>query len=535
MKEQLPPPWMLGATDIDNVPMLVVHMGNGELEGLDNLQGGPSVDEETGIREYSHLAEIIEIPEVREFFYKIADQLKEHGKVSKDVREAYDVAKEHSLPYRETEEEEHNPLRSLERKGRGKDSKLAYIPVNLAELFIEIEHVPSINPKTGLLEFGFLDELIRIGGTIGGALLGGPLGAGIGNLFSSAVTGKSIGNSVMSGLKTGALSYAGQGLGQAAGLTGATPYTSGFFGGGKNMLAAGIGKLLPGMSGLAPQVPGAALATAPAVAPAVLPQAQAASSGLFGTLAGMAPYAAPLAMAGLSYMGEKKRHEHMQKERERQEAKWEKEHKQWANDWTPVVSKQYEPNPEFWNISQEDIKHGRIHAPYMREVGTSGRYAKGGSVKSYREGTLVRGKGKGQDDDIKTSVPDGSYIFDASTTSMLGDGSSDAGAKVIKGFETYIKNKIPKRILRDVDRSIGHHSQQVPVWLSDSEYKMDPLTVSLIPMAMGKKQISNKKGADILRSAIKRIRDHKSRSGSGLPPKAKPLLEYISISSRTAA
>lgn len=546
MKQELPPPWMLGATHINEIPMLVVHMQNPELEGLDNLQGGPSVDEETGIREYSHLAEVIEIPEIRDLFHKVTQQLEKHGKVSPDIHEAYEDAKDYSLPYRETDEEEHNPLRSLEKKGRGEDSKLAYIPVNLAELFIEIRHIPSINPNTGLLEFGLfgsigkffkkiLPEVIRVVGTVGGAILGGPIGAGAGNALAGVVTGKSIKNSVVSGLKTGALTYAGQGLGQVMGLTGATPYTAGFFGGAPNMLATGLGRLgvgaIPTTATAATAVPVAAgMASQALPSPQQLAISQA-QPGLLGGLAGLMPYAAPLAMAGLAYQGEKKHHAYMQKERERQESKWARERKELGLDtnWTPVTSKQYEANPEFWDISEEDVKHGRIHAPYMREVGTSGRYAQGGLVKSYREGALVRGKGKGQDDLIKTSVPDGSYIWDASTISMLGDGSSTAGAKVIRQFESRIKNKVPKTIVRNVEKLVKKSTQQVPVWLSDNEYKSDPVTVSLIPLAMGKKKISNKAGADILRSTIKNIRKHKSSAGSGLPPKAKPLLEYISI------
>jgi hypothetical protein len=540
-QQQLPPPWMLGATEINEIPMLVVHMQNGELEGLDNLQGGPSIDEETGIREYSHLAEVVQRPEIRELFHKVTTQLEEHGKVSEDIHEAYEDAKDYSLPYRETDEEKENPLKTLERKGRGKDSKLAYIPVNLAELLIEIRHIPSINPSTGLLEFGFfgsigkffkkiLPEAIRIVGTVGGAILGGPIGAGAGNALAGAVTGKSIKNSVVSGLKTGALSYAAQGLGQAAGLTGATPYSAGFFGGAPNMLASGLGKMgigAAGALGAASAAPAVAGQVAAAGAPAVA--AQAAAPGFLGSLAGLAPLAAPLAMAGLAYTGEKKHHKHMQSERERQEAKWDRESKEMGLDtnWTPVTSKKYEPNPEFWNISEEDVHHGRIHAPYMREVGTTGRYATGGSVRSYREGTLVRGKGKGQEDLIKTSVPDGSYIWDASSTSMLGDGSSGAGAKVIKEFETHIRSKVPKNILKSVEKMVKKRSQQVPVWLSNDEYKSDPVAVSLIPFAMGKKEISNEKGAEILRSAIKNIRKHKSSAGSGLPPKAKSILEYI--------
>jgi len=537
MNQQLPPPWMLGATHINEIPMLVVHMQNGELEGLDNLQGGPSVDEETGIREYSHLAEIIQLPEIRDLFHKVTSQLEEHGKVSPDIHEAYEESKDYSLPYRETDEEEHNPLRSLERKGRGKDSKLAYIPVNLAKLLIEIRHVPTINPNTGLLEFGFfgsigkifkkiLPEAIRIVGTVGGAILGGPIGAGVGNTLAGVATGKSLKNSAMTGLKTGALTYGAQGLGQAFGLTGATPYTAGFFGGAPNMLATGLGKMGVGSAGAAPA--GVAAAAAPTVASAVPQAAQA--PGLMNSLASFAPLAAPLAMAGMAYAGEKKHHAHMQRERDRQEAKWEKERRAmgWDTDWTPVTSNKYETNPEFWDLSEEDVTHGRIHAPYMREVGTTGRYAQGGAVRSYREGALVRGKGKGQDDLIKTSVPDGSYIWDASVTSMLGDGSSKAGAKVIRDFEAHIKNKVPKKIVKTVEKLVKHRSQQVPVWLSNDEYKSDPVAVSLVPLAFGKKQISNEKGADILRATIKNIRKHKSSAGSGLPPKAKPLLQYIS-------
>jgi hypothetical protein len=546
MDQQLPPPWMLGATQINEIPMLVVHMQNGELEGLDNLQGGPSIDEETGIREYSHLAEVIQLPEIRDLFYKVAGQLEQHGRVSEDIHEAYEDAKDYSLPYRETEEEEHNPLRALERKGRGGDSKLAYIPVNLAELFIEIRHVPSINPKTGLLEFGFFSkifggvgnsfkkifpEAIRIVGTVGGAILGGPVGAGIGNALAGVATGKSIQNSVVSGLKTGLMAYGAQGLGQVAGLGGATPYTAGFFGGAPNMLASGLGSLgigaVPG-AGVGAAVPSVAGMAAQSLQPAQ--QIAQAQPGLLGQLAGLAPYAAPVAMAGLSYMGSKKHHQHLQRERERQEERWAHERRQmgWDTNWTPVTSKKYEANPEFWDVSEEDIKHGRVHAPYMREVGTSGRYATGGLVQSYRKGTLVRGKGKGQDDLIKTSVPDGSYIWDASTVSMLGDGSSEAGSKVIDEFENRIRSKVPKRILSHVEKLVKKRVSQVPVYLSDRERKTDPVTVSLVPLVMGKKQISNKKGADILRSTIKNIRKHKSSAGSGLPPKAKPLLQYIS-------
>lgn len=538
--QQLPPPWTLGAKYIDNIPMFVVHMQKGELSGLDNLQGGPSVDEQTGIREYSSLANIIEIPEIKDLFRKIANQVEKEGHISEDVKEAYDTAKDYSLPYRETDEEKYNPfLKRLEKMGRGGDSRLSYIPLNLLELLIEIRHVPTINPKSELLEFGFFGELfkpfkaifkaipevIRIAGTVGGAILGGPVGAGIGNAVASVATGKSLTNSVVSGLKTGAFAYGAQGLGQAAGFTGATPYTGGFFGGAPNMLASGLSTIGIGK---------AALPTAAAAA--TIPQAQQVinsafsqqTPGILNSLANvgtsLAPYA-PLAVGALSYMGSKQHYKHQQRERENQENKWneERRRKGWDVDWTPVTKK-YEPNPDYWNITEEDIKHGRTE-PYMREVGT--RYAKGGAVQSYNKGSIIKGRGKGQDDFIKTTVPEKSYIWDASTVSMLGDGSSEAGSRVIKKFENYIKNKVPKKILYNVENKVRKNSSQSPVYLSNDEHKSDPIFTSVLPYALGHKNTSNEEGANILRETIKNIRKHKSQSGSGLPPKAKTLLEYV--------
>lgn len=543
--DQQTPPWALGNKSINDIPMLVVHMGNGELEGLDNLQGGPSVDEETGIREYSKLADIIDLPEVRNTFIEIGEQLRNNGKLSPDLHEAYEQSKENTLPYQETDEEKHNPLDKLEKTGRGGDSKLAYIPMNLAEFLVEIKHTPTINPKTGLLEFGWFKELLKIGGTIVGGLLGGPIGAGAGRALAGVATGQKLGHAAMSSVKTGALAYGAQGLGQAAGLGAGTPYTAGFFGGAPNALATGLGGLGIGSAGAAASAaPGAAgIASAAAqplshaqqaqqlLASAMSPQ----SHGLMGTLANvgssLAPYA-PLAMGALSYMGSKQHHKHEKRERERQEEKWDEERKRmgWDVDWTPVT-KQYEENPEYWKLTDEDLKHGRTE-PRTREVGSAHRYAKGGLVQSYKEGTLVKGKGKGQDDLIKTSVPDGSYIWDASVTSMLGDGSSEAGAKVINNLEEHVRRKVPKKILKSVEKLAKKRSKKVPVWLSDREYKSDPVVVSLIPYVLGRKEISNEKGADILRATIKRVRKHKTQAGSGLPPKAKPLLEYMRMSGR---
>ena len=526
MNPELPAPWMLGATKVDNIPMLIVHMSKGELEGLDDLQGGPSVDETTGIREYSALTEIIKNPEVKQLFHQISTDLQRNGgQPNSDISSAYKEAKKYSLPYRETEEEEHNPLRKLEKLGRGTDSRLAELPRNFVEFLIELGHNISINPKSQLLEFGFFDELLRIGGTILGAVLGGPVGAGAGNALSSLITGKSLKNSVISGVKNAALTTGIQGAGQLAGLGAATPATGGFFGG----ASSGLGSVLGGLGAAGRGIPAQAQNAYSPLEQNVIGQmgGQVAQqpgfmSHILGGVSTLAPYAA---MGGLAYMGAKKHHQHEKAERDRQEDKWDKEREdiRYRTSWTPIATKQREHNPEFWNRTEEDFKHGRIHAPAFREVGTPGQYAKGGLVQSYSKGTLVRGRGKGQDDFIKTSVPEGSYIVDASTTSMLGDGSSEAGAKVLKDFENNIKKKVPKGVIRSVEKLVKRQSNQAPVWLSDSEYKFAPVTVALLGNG------SNEKGSNILRRGIKNIRKLKSGKGDGLPPKAKPLLSYMSL------
>ena len=92
-------------------------------------------------------------------------------------------------------------------------------------------------------------------------------------------------------------------------------------------------------------------------------------------------------------------------------------------------------------------------------------------------------------------------------------------ALVWEGF----KKKVPKGVIRSVEKLVKRQSNQAPVWLSDSEYKFAPVTVALLGNG------SNEKGSNILRRGIKNIRKHKSGKGDGLPPKAKPLLSYMSL------
>lgn len=514
------PPWMEGSKDISGQEMIIVHMSNGELEGLDNMQQYPSIDPDTGIREYSSLANIIEIPEVRNVFKHISDDILDDGKLSPDLKKVYEYAREHSLPYKSTPEERHDPLKGAEHTGRHGDTKLALIPLNLALFLIELKHEPSINPETGLLEFGWFNEIIRAAGTIIGGMLGGPIGAGFGNALAGKITGRSWGDAAKSGLKMGVGAYGLQGLGQAAGFLGGPP----------NLLAQGLGSLgigggLPGMAGKVPlDATGVMQASQQGVSSNAAQQAGPVGfMDKIGSFMSKAAPMAPLAMAGLAYMGSQKHRKHQKNaaKEERDYLERERERMGFNRSLPPITPSSRRYNPGFFDRSEMERRYGIFPEPAFVDVGERGYY-KGGSVKSYKQGSLVSGPGKGQDDKIKTSVPDGSYIIDASSTSMFGDGSTKAGSDILKDFEKHVKSKFPDKFLRKIENHISKTSSQVPVWLSEGEHKIDPVTVTLLGGG------SNVNGADILKHMVIKLRKHKISKGDGLPPKAKHPMQYIS-------
>ena len=85
----------------------------------------------------------------------------------------------------------------------------------------------------------------------------------------------------------------------------------------------------------------------------------------------------------------------------------------------------------------------------------------GGAIQSFREGGAphipefitgatghyVKGRGDGQSDEIPAMLADGEYVFDADTVAQLGNGSSDAGAKVLDKMR----------------ESLRHHKRSAPV------------------------------------------------------------------------
>ena len=64
--------------------------------------------------------------------------------------------------------------------------------------------------------------------------------------------------------------------------------------------------------------------------------------------------------------------------------------------------------------------------------------AMGGLMRA-AQGRYVKGEGHGREDRIQALLSDGEYVFDAETVSMLGNGSSDAGAKKLDEMRERIR------------------------------------------------------------------------------------------------
>lgn len=550
MKE--PAPWHDLVTGISENDMIPVHMQIGELKAFDDLQGGISIDPATGLREYSALREIIKNPKIRDLFFHIRDDIEENNGPSPALSKIYENAKKYSPakpPYKSTPVEKDNPyIKKIEAMGRGGDTKLAIIPMDLALFMIELRHFPSWNPKSELLEFGFFDKLvgggnpfkgwnnalkpkniIRAVATIGGAILGGPVGAGIGSTVGNLATGNDIGSSIMNGLGTYGLGTGIHAIGQSAGLTGATPYTAGFFGGVNPVTSlfnpvSSWNQVSPAATGFG--APGSLGAEAMAAgASNGMSLASNVGSGLFSKLGsiaqGAAPYV-PLAVMGLGMAGSKKQYQHEKEMYKRQQ----EDTANYRNEMGYGIP---------WVTPSAARSMGQQRHQNHEEQRYGLNYSKGGAIvpkdkkstpdhsviKSYNQGALVSGPGKGQDDKIKTSVPDGSYIIDASSTSMFGDGSTTAGSEILKEFENQIKKRFPKKLASHLEMDIGSRSEQVPVWLSEGEHKIDPVTVTMLGKG------SNAKGAKLLKQMVIKLRKHKISKGDGLPPKAKHPAAYI--------
>ena len=180
------------------------------------------------------------------------------------MQRLYKFGKQMQMPFVPTTPETQSPIKEIEKTSRAPDKRLAWLPENMCEFFIDMNGHFSTNPETGLLEFGFLgkvfkpvtkaldaisggrgNEIIRTGATILGAIKG-PVGMGIGNALGHMATGNDFGNAAMSGLKNYGLGSAISGIGSMMGA----PAMGGMFGG-QGFGLTGISAGMLGSSGSA--------------------------------------------------------------------------------------------------------------------------------------------------------------------------------------------------------------------------------------------------------------------------------------------
>lgn len=139
------------------------------------------------------------------------------------------------------------------------------------------------------------------------------------------------------------------------------------------------------------------------------------------------------------------------------------------------------------------------------------QYAHGGSV-----GHIKQSDSSGIADDITTKIPEGSYVWNTTDTSLLGDGSPDNGIKKIRQMESHFERS-------GIARSHQHNGRLMDVKLSNDEYVMEPRYVA----ALGEKFAGDpRKGPQVIDKARKNLRAQKGVQKI-LPPKAKDVKAYF--------
>lgn len=117
-------------------------------------------------------------------------------------------------------------------------------------------------------------------------------------------------------------------------------------------------------------------------------------------------------------------------------------------DWNKLQS---DANAQRMSLSQymstywPQIAAGTYNLPTNMAMG--GMYAMGGGPLG-AVARLVRGGGSGRDDTINARLSDGEYVMDAETVAMLGDGSTDEGARRLDSMRSQLRKHKGKTLAR---------------------------------------------------------------------------------------
>jgi hypothetical protein len=141
------------------------------------------------------------------------------------------------------------------------------------------------------------------------------------------------------------------------------------------------------------------------------------------------------------------------------------------------------------------------------------QYKKGGEairhIKPIRKSIYLKGDESGQADNIYVKVPEHTFIIDAQTVSLIGDGNSENGALKLQEMIDQIPSvKVEK--FPDVDCA-----------LAAGEFAITPEKVA----GYGNGDI--RKGIEILKSFVKEIKKYKKLEVKTIPKPTKDLFDYV--------
>ena len=307
--------------------------------------------------------------------------------------------------------------KAQEVRDAGRHGDTALIHVNPEELAWLKEHFGpgTINPQTGLPQFNILDYLLPIAANV--------LLPGVGGAVGSAISGMLGGGELVSALAP----MVGSALvgGGASALAGGDFGTGALAGGLSQPLLAALGA--GGGSGV---LSGLNLMGSPAAAAAKAPTAgqtvNAFTKGATEAAGAAAPSvtsslmkAAPLLLAASALGGG-----------QQQQAAAPPASKADTRTLEPIQFSREQLNPQInysaYGYGPEQQFFAKNQLPLTSEE--KKRLQERG-VLTAAMGQYVKGGGTGTSDSIPAKLSDGEYVMDAQTVSMLGDGSSDAGAK----------------------------------------------------------------------------------------------------------
>jgi hypothetical protein len=169
--------------------------------------------------------------------------------------------------------------------------------------------------------------------------------------------------------------------------------------------------------------------------------------------------------------------------------------------------------------------------------------ALGGLVQKYQTGGHVRGPGTGRSDDIPAVLSDGEYVIDSESVALLGDGSTDAGARRLDEMRENLRKHKSKKLAKggfsDAARKPERYMQEggyVPP--DENPYKKGTARHSMWERKYGKKKKAEEKKEEKKEddddSIIKQAKRYKSRTERELEKLGEGLKKGGKVTSKKA-